>query len=271
MPVTNLKLPYRVLLALFRIAPLNRGVFRRHWINFLKKRVKHAIRTNFRGVPFYFHLDNPTEQKGLFNYYNLGELDFLTKIVDSKAATFVDVGANSGFYSQIMLYRAAPGAKVIAIEPNPAMCERIRKNISLIQDHMQDRKLDFALENCAAGPDESTMHLDLDGGLGGAHIVNQPTATSLEVKVDKLLNILHRHRVTSVDALKIDVEGFEDRVLIPFFSEAERSLFPGHIVIEHTSDRDWSEDLWGCLRQAGYKEVFRTRGNAILRLENPTT
>jgi len=269
MSAGHLKPSYRLLLFLARTPPFNRGLLRRLWMNFFQKRVDHAIQTTYRGIPFYFQLDNPTELKGLFNYYNVKETNYLIEVCRSGTPTFIDVGANSGFYSQNILYHAAPGTKVIAIEPNPAMCDRIRKNTCLIEDLIHSKKLYFALENCAAGPEESKMHLDLDGGLGGAHIVNEPTATSMEVKVDKLVNILRRHNVTSIDALKIDVEGYEDKVLIPFFEEADRSLYPEHIVIEHTSDKDWSEDLWGCLRKAGYKEVFRTRGNGILQLGNP--
>ena len=271
MSTDNLALPYRILLSLARTPPFNRGLLRRFWIKFFQKRIGHAIKTTYRGVPFYFRLDNPTEIKGLFNYYNVKETNYVIGVCRSGTPTFIDVGANSGFYSQIILFNAAPGAKVIAIEPNPTMCERIRKNIGLIEDRIQKRKQYFALENCAAGPEESAMHLDLDGGLGGAHIVDKPTSTSMEVKVDKLTNILRRHNVTTVDALKIDVEGYEDKVLIPFFQEAERSIYPKHIVIEHTSDKDWTEDLWGCLWKAGYREVLRTRGNSILRLENPST
>ena len=262
----NLGLPYRVLLFLARTPPFNRGLLRRFWMNFFQKRIDHAVQTTYRGVPFYFRLDNPTELKGLFNYYNVKETNYLIKLCSSGTPTFIDIGANSGFYSQIILYHAAPGSKVIAIEPNPAMCERIRKNIGLIEDLIQKRKLYFALESCAAGPVESAMHLDLDGGLGGAHIVDTPSPTSIEVKVEKLISILRRHKVESIDALKIDVEGYEDKVLIPFFREAERSLYPKHIVIEHTSEKDWAEDLWEYLRKAGYREVVRTRGNSILHL-----
>lgn len=267
----NLNLSYRILLSLARTQPFNRGMLRRFWINFFQKRISHAIQTTFRGVPFYFHLDNPTELKGLFNYYNVKETNYVIDISHSDTPTFIDIGANSGFYSQIFIYHAAPGAKVISIEPNPAMCERIKKNISLIEDLIQRRKHYFALENCAAGAEKSAMHLDMDGGLGGAHIVNDPTPTSIEVKVDKLINILRKHNIESIDALKIDVEGYEDKVLIPFLQEAEKSLYPKHIVIEHTSEKDWTEDLWGCLLKAGYKEILRTRGNSILRLDDAHT
>jgi len=60
-------------------------------------------------------------------------------------------------------------------------------------------------------------------------------------------------------------------VLIPFFREAERSLYPKHVVIERTSDKGWTEDSWKCLRKPGCRKVFQTRGNSGLGLENPDT
>ncbi len=240
-------------------------------MNFFQKRIKHAIKTTYRGIPFFFNVDNTTELKGLFNYYNVKETDFLVGISHSDSPTFIDIGANSGFYSQIFIYHASPCAKVISIEPNPAMCERIKKNISLVEDIIRTRTHYFALEDCAAGSEECVMHLELDSGLGSAHIVNNPTPSSVEVKVRKLTDILRKHNIESINALKIDVEGFEDKVLMPFFREAERSLYPRYIFIEHTSDNSWSADLWGYLMDIGYKEILRTRGNSILQISEPNT
>jgi hypothetical protein len=44
---------------------------------------------------------------------------------------------------------------------------------------------------------------------------------------------------SAVDALKIDVEGFEDRVLTGFFAEAPQALWPRAVVIEHLSRDEW--------------------------------
>ncbi len=54
--------------------------------------------------------------------------------------------------------------------------------------------------------------------------------------------ILEEASITHVDALKIDVEGFEDRVLTGFFKEAPASLWPGAVVIEHLSQNEWLDD-----------------------------
>lgn len=266
MESNSLGLFYRVLLRAAQIQPFNRGPIRRRLMWFFKKRISHPIKTTFHGVPFVFNLDNPTEQKALFGFYNNREVDYLIGAAQSGAPVFVDVGANSGFYSQIFLFHAAGGARVLSIEPNPEMCVRIKQNVRLIADQMHEKNLTLILEDCAVGDQKGAMFLDLASGPGGAHVVDSPTPMHIEVRVDRLLDVLRAHEIDRIDLLKIDVEGYEDRALIPFFDEADKGLFPKAIIIEHTSDRDWQGDLWGKLKAVGYQEVFRTRGNMVLRL-----
>lgn len=262
----ELNMFYRALLRIARVQPFNRGPIRRRVIGLIRKHINHPVEATFQGVPFVFNLDNPTEQKALLGFYNNEEIHYLVGVAKSDAPVFVDVGANSGFYSQMFLFNASAGARVLSIEPNPEMCGRIAQNAGLIAGRTREKNQNLYIENCAVGDVEGSMHLNLALGLGGAHLVDAPSERTIEVGVRKLLNIVQAHGIDHIDILKIDVEGYEDRALIPFFEQAGRSLFPRHIVIEHSSDRDWLGDLWGTLKAAGYQEVFRTRGNSVLRL-----
>ena len=80
----------------------------------------------------------------------------------------------------------------------------------------------------------------------------------------RLQRILEEAGVTKVDALKIDVEGFEDRVLTGFFAEAPQSLWPRAVVIEHLSKNEWLKDCIADMRARGYVERGRTRSNTLL-------
>jgi hypothetical protein len=51
-----------------------------------------------------------------------------------------------------------------------------------------------------------------------------------------LVDTLAQEQVQTIDALKIDVEGAEDSILMPFFLTAPHSLWPGFIVIEDTHE-----------------------------------
>ena len=80
----------------------------------------------------------------------------------------------------------------------------------------------------------------------------------------RLQRILDEAGVSRVDALKIDVEGYEDRVLTGFFREAPPSLWPGAVVIEHLSRNEWLADCIADMRARGYAEAGKTRSNTLL-------
>jgi hypothetical protein len=74
---------------------------------------------------------------------------------------------------------------------------------------------------------------------------------------------LKSQNINKIDALKIDIEGFEDRALFPFFDEAPESLWPTCIVIEPNST-SWEKDILSRLETLGYARTGKTRGNVIL-------
>ena len=78
------------------------------------------------------------------------------------------------------------------------------------------------------------------------------------------MRILQDADVEKVDSLKIDVEGYEDRVLIGFFRDAPPALWPGAIAIEHLSRDDWVDDCLADMLMRGYSEAGTTRSNTLL-------
>jgi len=256
-----------VLLAAARATPLGRGRGRRLVLGYLEKRVDHPIRTHFRGVPFAFELDNNTERKALFNRYDLEEIAFIAEGAAQPGAVFVDIGANVGFFTQMFLARAPRDARVLAIEPNPAMVRRLERNVALLRLGERRADLELMIESCAVGAADGEAHLDLALGLGSAHIAETASAGSLQVPVRPLADIVRRRGLERIDVLKIDVEGYEDRALVPFFEVAPAPLRPRRILMEDASKERWRDDLPGRLRALGYRETARTRGNVMLALD----
>jgi hypothetical protein len=80
----------------------------------------------------------------------------------------------------------------------------------------------------------------------------------------RLQRVLEDAGVDHVDALKIDVEGFEDRVLTGFFAQAPAALWPRAVVIEHLSRDEWQDDCIADMRARGYAETGKTRSNTLL-------
>jgi FkbM family methyltransferase len=178
------------------------------------------------------------------------------------AFTFVDIGANVGLYS---LYLASRGdVRTLAIEPQPGILERLRFHLAA----NPAAKVDVRSVALSDREGEVTLVLN-DSDSGGTHIDKQDgrrdPGERISVSSKPLLPVLAEAGITSIDALKIDVEGAEDIVLAPFMSDAPASLLPRLILIEDTRGF-WTLDLFALLAARGYTEQERSRQNVALRL-----
>ena len=89
-----------------------------------------------------------------------------------------------------------------------------------------------------------------------------------ETPVVPLEDILDKEGVSQIDALKIDIEGYEYRALQPFFTHCSKELWPKrisieHLAIEHLGDKSDIETL---LIDIGYRFRGKTRSNAFYSL-----
>jgi FkbM family methyltransferase len=119
----------------------------------------------------------------------------------------------------------------------------------------------------AAGDRDGELMIETDGGnLGASHIATGATIAGNAIRVPslRLLRVLGDADVSQVDSLKIDVEGYEDRVLIGFFANAPQALWPRAVVIEHLSRDEWLSDCLGDMLARGYVAVGKTRSNTML-------
>ncbi len=184
------------------------------------------------------------------------EMGWLLPLVQPGFA-FVDIGANCGFYA---LRIAAAGGRVVALEPHPQMFRRLQFNAAL-NPHASPRLL-----QCAVGDRQGEIRLAEDARNLGRTRIAESGAIAVEMR--PLLDILAEEGIDRPGALKVDVEGHEDRVLAPFLAEAPDSLLPQTIVAEHTWSGQWRSDWTGMAARRGYRERARTpTGNAILSRE----
>jgi FkbM family methyltransferase len=149
---------------------------------------------------------------------------------------------------------------VIAIEPHPVTHARLAfNNAASGYAHVR-------LVAAAAGASDGELMIETDGdNLGASHIVTgKASRRAIRVPSLRLQRILEEAGVAQVDALKIDVEGFEDRVLTGFFRDAPPSLWPRAVVIEHLSQGEWLEDSIADMLARGYTAAGRTRSNTLL-------
>jgi FkbM family methyltransferase len=250
--------------ALIRLAHrsrLKRGAFRPMVSRLLNLLRAGPLDVSYQGASFrFYHQASATERGALINPdYNIEELDFLRAHVPA-GGTFVDVGANVGTYAMVLARHVGADGKVIAVEPHPVTFARLSFN-NTASGYTQTK-----IVAAAAGPTDGELLIETDGdNLGASHIVTgTATAQAIRVPSLRLQRILSEAGVAKVDALKIDNEGFEDRVLTGFFKEAPPSLWPGAVVIEHLSRHEWQQDCIADMVSRGYTAAGKTRSNTFL-------
>jgi FkbM family methyltransferase len=240
---------------------VRRGVFRPMLSRLIDRLRAGPIDVHFHGASFrLYHQTSATERGALFNPdYNREELDFL-RANTRGGGVFVDVGANVGTYAMVMARHVGPSGTVIAIEPHPVTLARLAFN------RAASRLAHVHIVAAAAGACDGVLMIGTDGdNLAASRVVsNVERGSAIQVPSLRLQRILVEAGVDHVDSLKIDVEGFEDRVLTGFFAEAPPSLWPRAVVIEHLSRNEWLKDCIAGMRSIGYSESRRNRSNAML-------
>lgn len=214
-----------------------------------------ALGARMRLYPY----NNTCEKRILFTpqYFDPAERELLARYARPEMR-FVDIGASIGGYTLFVAALAGPGARILAIEPNPAIFERLAYNIQ------QNPFATVKAIDCAVADREGEITLFLDPRNQGETSVRISDAggETLRVHAKALKSILAEEGYESIDALKIDVEGAEDVVLEPFFRDAAPTLWPRLILCARWGSA-WSVDLDRLLPTFGYREILRTRANSV--------
>jgi FkbM family methyltransferase len=215
-----------------------------------------ALGARMRLYPY----NNICEKKVLFTpqFFDPEELGQLKSAIRD-GFTFVDVGANVGAYSLFVAAHAGLGARILAVEPQPDVFDRLAYNIR------QNPFGTIKAVACAVADKTGELTLFLDPrnkGESSVKIVGSSQAPMIRVPAVTLLELLTSEGFTRLDALKLDVEGAEDLILDPFFRDAPASLHPALIIIEDGRER-WQTDLGRLLAAQGYRLARRTRLNLI--------
>jgi FkbM family methyltransferase len=243
---------------------LQRGAFRPMLSRLLNLLRAGPVDVSYQGASFrFYHLTSATERGALFNPdYNIEELDFLRAHTPA-GGVFIDVGANAGTYALPLAHHVGRSGRVIAVEPHPVMVARLAFNQAASAAN------NMALIAAAAGDADGELMIETDHeNYGASHVYPDASARSDAIRVPamRLLRILQDHKIGKIDSLKIDVEGYEDRVLIGFFRDAPPALWPRAIAIEHLSRDDWLDDCLADMLARGYVETGKTRSNTLLVL-----
>ena len=172
---------------------------------------------------------------------------------------FMDIGANIGAYALFVAAFAGPGARIVAVEPQPDVFDRLSYNIALNPFHT------VKAVACAVADKAGELTLFVDPrnrGESSLRIVGTNEGAQIRVPAVTLLDLVQGEGLTRIDAIKLDVEGAEDLILEPFLREAPPALRPGLLLLENGTDQ-WQLDLPKLLESHGYRERARTRLNIV--------
>jgi FkbM family methyltransferase len=211
---------------------------------------------NFRLYPF----SNVCEKRILFTpqYFDTEERTLIaSKLHDD--FVFVDIGANVGGYALSIAALAGPSARILAIEPQPEIFDRLVYNIA------QNPFGTVKAVACAVADHNGEMTLFLNWenrGQASVKLMSDDVSATGLVKVPAmtLLSLAREERLERIDAAKLDVEGAEDLIIEPFLRDAPESLWPRLLVIGNVASR-WHRDIRETLQEKGYRQVLRTKLN----------
>jgi FkbM family methyltransferase len=130
------------------------------------------------------------------------ELAFIRDHMLSPGELVFDVGSHHGLHAVFMAQRPL---RVIAIEPSPHNVAILRKNIAL--NGLQN----VIVRQTAVGNARGSIRLPQDSNAGGVILSKTEAVPSIEVDLLPLDQLAEEHGFPHF--LKIDVEGFEARVL----------------------------------------------------------
>lgn len=217
----------------------------------------------YGGTARLHHTGNNSEIKALLIPHRFAreEYEFCRERMPVSDGVFVDIGGNAGIFSLYMASLMQSGT-LIAAEPQPAMFARLTQNFALNPEYA--KRLNLHLHQTAIGASKGMLTLSTPESAGQASARQVEGVPTIEVPVTPMVDLVTDAKATKIDVLKIDVEGFEDSILFPFFDAAPETLHPRAIVMECCHAHRWDRDCEAMLLAHGYTITHKDRTNMML-------
>jgi FkbM family methyltransferase len=143
----------------------------------------------------------------MHNKFEAAEMAFVSRVL-RPGMTVVDAGAHHGLYSLLASKCVGEDGTVVAFEPSPRECKRLKSNLRV------NRTPNVYLLRCALGNQAGVAELFLaDAYQDGCNSLRPAgvteTGQSVQVPLRRLDDMLAELGIAEVDFLKMDVEGAE--------------------------------------------------------------
>ena len=163
--------------------------------------------------------------------------------------SIIDVGATAGSFT-VWAARRSPKAKLIAIEPNPAVYPYLRENLKL--NHLDGR---VETIEAALGAEAGLAAIEDERAFSNlVRIVPVEAGSGPTVKLMTLAEVFEQTRTNQCDLLKIDCEGGEYDILLTAPDQLLARV--RNIICEyHASIKNQPEQLVERFVKSGFKVV----------------
>jgi FkbM family methyltransferase len=161
------------------------------------------------GIKLRLDISNAVDHIKYYAFRDEGFENFTNKL--HPHYIILDIGANIGV-TCLEFAKKTPGGKVVAFEPSPSNFKRLQENIGL-----NDFGNMIAVnKGIGDAPGQFKLYNVVDSNPGMKRILNDENAEDYEsesIVIDTLANQLSLLNIREVHAIKIDVEGYEFKVL----------------------------------------------------------
>jgi FkbM family methyltransferase len=173
--------------------------------------------------------------------------------------TFLDVGANWGYFTLLAAHLIGPTGRVISVEADPRACAALRANLA------ENRLAHARVVQAAASDGPGTLTLqaygsdnDDDSNFGVLSAAPSPSAQRrFDVEALALDTLLDAEAVERVHVLKMDIEGAEARALHGFRRRLERQLVDRLVLELHPAflenEKSSAASVIAMVNAAGYR------------------
>jgi len=143
-----------------------------------------------------------------FGVYEKAETKFFYTVCHD-GMTFLDVGANIGYYTALAARAVGPNGKVIALEPDPESYQYLEQTIKA------NAVGNVQAFQVAASDSSATLPLFISKDNRGDNRLYAPAEErpQIEVEARPIDELLSENNINTVDFIKIDVQGYEPKVI----------------------------------------------------------
>lgn len=195
-----------------------RPLFRKIYREYINVSYQSPVKKKIDGINYELDLREVIDNAMYFNGSREPATSLALKRLCKKGNVVIDVGANVGSHTLPMAKLVGENGKVYAFEPVPWAVKKLKQNLSL------NMFTNIILETIALSDESGEMDMKFRASFK----IGSASGVGLEGKIDEswwgeceqvkvhmetLDNYVSRHNIDRIDLVKLDVDGFEGKVI----------------------------------------------------------